>query len=108
MVLLNNHITVLPTFLPRPAHRRAWASQLQSACSRTAIKIDARSSLPEQVKIVPKRRQPSGKPELSDIADALGLETPSIETSNCKGASRGSTGIPFVRAYIRPTNFFVV
>lgn len=52
---------------------------LTPALSSALNEIDAQSSLPEQVKIVLKRRLASGKPELSDVADALGLSERTLQ-----------------------------
>jgi len=52
---------------------------LTPALSNALDEIDAQSSLPDQVKIVLKRRLASGKPDLSDIADALGLSQRTLQ-----------------------------
>ena len=52
---------------------------LTPVLSNALSEIDAQSSLPEQVKIVLKRRLASGKPELSDVADALGLSERTLQ-----------------------------
>lgn len=58
---------------PFAGHNPELLAILTPALSNALSEIEAQSSLPEQVKIVLKRRLASGKPELSDVADALGL-----------------------------------
>jgi len=56
---------------PFAGHNPELLAILTPALSSALKEIDAQSSLPEQVKIVLKRRLASGKPELADVADAL-------------------------------------
>lgn len=64
---------------PFAGHNPELLAILTPALSNALGEIDAQSSLPEQVKIVLKRRLPSGKPDLSDIADVLGLSPRTLQ-----------------------------
>lgn len=64
---------------PFAGHNPELLAILTPALSSALDEIDAQSSLPEQVKIVLKRRLPSGKPELPDVADALGLSQRTLQ-----------------------------
>ena len=65
--------------LPFAGHNPELLAILTPALSNALDEIEAQSSLPEQVKIVLKRRLPSGKPELSDIAEAMGLSQRTLQ-----------------------------
>jgi AraC-like DNA-binding protein len=64
---------------PFAGHNPELLAILTPALSTALAEIDAQSSLPEQVKIVLKRRLASGKPELPDIAEALGLSDRTLQ-----------------------------
>ena len=64
---------------PFAGHNPELLAILTPALSNALNEIDAQSSLPEQVKIVLKRRLASGKPELADVADALGLSERTLQ-----------------------------
>lgn len=64
---------------PFAGHNPEILAILTPALSSALDEIDAQSSLPEQVKIVLKRRLASGKPELSDVAEALGLSERTLQ-----------------------------
>lgn len=64
---------------PFAGHNPELLTILTPALSSALAEIDAQSSLPEQVRIVLKRRLASGKPELSDIAEALGLSERTLQ-----------------------------
>lgn len=64
---------------PFAGHNPELLAILTPALSTALDEIDAQSSLPEQVKIVLKRRLPSGKPELSDVAEALGVSERTLQ-----------------------------
>jgi AraC-like DNA-binding protein len=64
---------------PFAGHNPELLAILTPALSMALDEIDAQSSLPEQVKIVLKRRLASGKPELSDMAEALGLSERTLQ-----------------------------
>lgn len=64
---------------PFAGHNPELLAILTPALSTALDEIDAQSSLPEQVKIVLKRRMPSGKPELSDVAEALGVSERTLQ-----------------------------
>lgn len=64
---------------PFAGHNPELLAILTPALSSALSEIDAQNSLPEQVKIVLKRRLASGKPELSDVADALGLSERTLQ-----------------------------
>ena len=64
---------------PFAGHNPELLTILTPALSNALDEIEAQSSLPEQVKTVLKRRLPSGKPELSDIANALGLSQRTLQ-----------------------------
>ncbi|CAN7595805.1 AraC family transcriptional regulator [Mesorhizobium amorphae] len=70
-----NQLVLRADDLDRPfaGHNPELLAILTPALLASLDEIDAQSSLPEQVKIVLKRRLASGKPELSDVANALGM-----------------------------------
>ena len=76
------NVLILDTFdLDRPfaGHNPELLAILTPALSNALDEIDAQSSLPDQVKIVLRRRLASGKPELVDLAEALGLSERTLQ-----------------------------
>jgi AraC-like DNA-binding protein len=83
-VVLNaprNALVLATADLDRPfaGHNPELLAILTPALSMALDEIEAQASLPEQVKIVLKRRLASGKPELSDLAEALGLSERTLQ-----------------------------
>lgn len=78
---LRNVMVLDAADLDRPfaGHNPELLAILTPALSSALNEIDAQSSLPEQVKIVLKRRLASGKPELADVADALGFSERTLQ-----------------------------
>lgn len=76
-----NVLVVDAADLDRPfaGHNPELLAILTPALSSALNEIEAQNSLPEQIKIVLKRRLASGKPELSDVADALGLSERTLQ-----------------------------
>lgn len=76
-----NAIVLDAADLDRPfaGHNPELLAILTPALSAALDEIDAQSSLPEQVKIVLKRRLASGKPELSDVAEVLGMSERTLQ-----------------------------
>lgn len=64
---------------PFAGHNAELLAILTPALSAALEEIDAQSSLAEQVKIVLKRRLASGKPELSDVAEVLGMSERTLQ-----------------------------
>ena len=76
-----NALVLASADLDRPfaGHNPELLAILTPALAASLAEIDAQTSLPEQIKIVLKRRLASGKPELSDVADALGLSERTLQ-----------------------------
>lgn len=64
---------------PFAGHNPELLAILTPALAVALEEIDAQSDLPEQVKIVLKRRLASGKPELAEVAEALGLSERTLQ-----------------------------
>lgn len=65
--------------LPFAGHNPELLAALEPALALSLGEIEAQSSLPEQVKILIKRRIASGRPELADVAQALGLSERTLQ-----------------------------
>lgn len=76
-----NQLVLRADDLDRPfaGHNPELLAILTPALLASLDEIDAQSSLPEQVKIVLKRRLASGKPELSDVANVLGMSERTLQ-----------------------------
>ncbi|WP_439602898.1 AraC family transcriptional regulator [Devosia sp.] len=76
-----NRIVLDAADLDRPfaGHNPELLAILTPALLTALEEIDAQSALPEQVKIVLKRRLASGKPELAEVAEALGLSERTLQ-----------------------------
>ena len=76
-----NQLVLRADDLDRPfaGHNPELLAILTPALLASLDEIDAQSSLPEQVKIVLKRRLASGKPELADVANALGMSERTLQ-----------------------------
>ena len=64
---------------PFAGHNPELLAVLTPTLSNALDEINVHSSLPEQVKIVLKRQLPSGKPDLSNIAEAIGLSQRTLQ-----------------------------
>lgn len=76
-----NRLVLRTDDLDRPfaGHNPELLAMLTPALSASLDEIKAESSLPQQVMIVLKRRLPSGKPEVLDIANALGMSERTLQ-----------------------------
>ncbi len=76
-----NRLVLRTDDLDRPfaGHSPELLAMLTPALSASLDEINAQSSLPEQVMIVLKRRLASGKPELLDVANALGVSERTLQ-----------------------------
>jgi AraC-like DNA-binding protein len=76
-----NQLVLRADDLDRPfaGHNPEVLAILTPALLASLDEIDAQSSLSEQVKIVLKRRLASGKPELSDVANVLGMSERTLQ-----------------------------
>lgn len=65
--------------LPFAGHNPELLAILEPALATSLGEIEAQSSLPEQVKILIKRRIASGKPEISEVARELGMSERTLQ-----------------------------
>ncbi|MCA0318920.1 MAG: AraC family transcriptional regulator [Proteobacteria bacterium] len=65
--------------LPFAGHNPDLLAILDSSLTASLGEIEAQSTLPEQVKILIKRRIASGKPEIGDVARELGMSERSLQ-----------------------------
>lgn len=65
--------------LPFAGHNPELLAILEPALAASLGEIEAQSSLPEQVKILIKRRIASGKPEISEVARELGMSERTLQ-----------------------------
>ena len=65
--------------LPFAGHNPDLLAILEPSLMASLSEIEAQSSLPEQVKILIKRRMASGKPEIGDIARELGMSERTLQ-----------------------------